>query len=65
MDIILEVRLNRKDVKRIKLSLKSHLQQNNLVIMAVVKCQECGKVIGVCGVSYGHESDYDEKFGLS
>ena len=27
----------------------------------VVKCQECGKVIGVCGVSYGHESDLDEK----
>jgi len=61
MDIILEVRLNRKDVKRIKASLKSHLQQNNLVIMAVVKCQEWGKVIGVCGVSYGHELDYDEK----
>ena len=61
MDIILEVRLNRKDVKRIKLSLKSHLQQNNLVIMAVVKCQECGKVISVCGVSYGHESDFAEK----
>ena len=57
MDIILEVRLNRKDVKRIKVSLKSHLQQNNLVSIAeVVKCQECGKVIGVCGVSYGHES---------
>jgi len=29
--------------------------------MAVVKCQECGKVISVCGVSYGHESDFDEK----
>ena len=29
--------------------------------MAVVKCQECGKVIGVWGVSYGHESDFDEK----
>ena len=62
MDIILEVRLNRKDVKRIKASLKSHLQQNNLVIMAeVVKCQECSKVIGVCGVSYSHESDHNEK----
>ena len=61
MDIILEVRLNRKDVKRIKVSLKSNLQKNNLVIMAAVKCQECSKVIGVCGVSYGHESDFDEK----
>jgi hypothetical protein len=29
--------------------------------MAVVKCQECGKVIGVCGINYGHESDFDEK----
>jgi len=27
----------------------------------VVKCQECGKVIGVCGINYGHESDFDEK----
>ena len=27
----------------------------------VVKCQECGKVIGVCGISYGQESDFDEK----
>ena len=27
----------------------------------VVKCQECGKVIGVSGVYYGHESDLDEK----
>ena len=62
MDIILEVRLNRKDVKRIKVSLKSNLQENNLVMMAeVVKCQEWGKVIGVCGVSYGHELDHDEK----
>jgi hypothetical protein len=24
-----------------------------------VICQECGKKIGVCGVSYGHESDFD------
>jgi len=29
--------------------------------MAVVKCQECDKVIAVCDVSYGHESDFDEK----
>ena len=32
----------------------------------VVKCQECGKVIGVCGVSYGTEeeikSDHEERF---
>ena len=34
---------------------------NFLTWQEVVKCQECGKVIGVCGVSYGHESDYDEK----
>jgi len=27
----------------------------------VVKCQGWGKVIGVCGVSYGHELDHDEK----
>ena len=31
----------------------------------VVKCQKCGKVIGVCGVSYGTEeeikSDHEEK----
>ena len=27
----------------------------------VVKCQECGEVISVCGVSNGHESDFDEK----
>ena len=27
----------------------------------VVKWQECGKGISVCGASYGHESDFDEK----
>ena len=27
----------------------------------IVKCQECSKVIGVCGVSYSHESDHNEK----
>ena len=34
---------------------------NFLTWQQVVKCQECGKVIGVCGVYYGHESDLDEK----
>ena len=34
---------------------------NFLTWQEVVKCQECGKVIGVCGVSYGHESDFDKK----
>ena len=33
---------------------------NFLTWQQVVKCQECGKVIGVCGVSYGHESDLDD-----
>ena len=34
---------------------------NFLTWQEVVKCQECGKVIGVSGVYYGHESDLDEK----
>ena len=38
---------------------------NFLTWQEVVKCQECGKVIGVCGVSFGTEeeikSDLDEK----
>ena len=38
---------------------------NFLTWQQVVKCQECGKVIGVCGVSYGHESDFDEKPSFS
>ena len=37
-----------------KLKEKYH---NFLTWQQVVKCQKCGKVIGVCGVSYGQESD--------
>ena len=30
---------------------------NFLTWQEVVKCQKCGKVIGVCGVSYGTEEE--------
>ena len=34
---------------------------NFLTWEKVVKCQECGKVIGVCGVSYGTEEEIKSK----
>ena len=48
-----------KNISRI--SKFSEYYHNFLTWQEVVKCQKCGKVIGVCGVSYGHESDIEEK----
>jgi len=48
-----------------RISKFSEYYHNFLTWQEVVKCQECGKVIGVCGVSFGTEeeikSELDEK----